>query len=75
VFPLVRLRLRALRTGLIDRTVRRLSRRHRLLAGVIAMFLARMAADRLLWRQTVREGESLVVTVRRRGRSVEPGAG
>ena len=75
MLPLVRLRLRAIRVGLVDRTIRRMSRRNQLLAAVVGSYLARVAARRLLWRGVVRDGESLVVTVRRQGSSTDPGAG
>jgi hypothetical protein len=75
MFPLARLRLRAFRTRLFDRTVRRMSRRNRLLAAVVGSYLAKVAADRLLWRGVVRDGESLVVTVRQPGSPADPGAG
>ncbi len=75
MFPLARLRIRAFRARLFDRTVRRFTRRHRLLAVVAGMYLARVAADRLLWRGSVRAGESLLVTVRRPGSATDQGAG
>ncbi|HXX90659.1 MAG TPA: hypothetical protein VEI83_10600 [Acidimicrobiales bacterium] len=67
MFPLIRLRFRALRIRILDRTVRRLSRRHRVLAAAAGILVARRAAQRLLWRGTVRPGEGLQVTMRRRG--------
>jgi hypothetical protein len=66
VFPLYRLRLRALRIRLLDQTLRRVSRRHRLLAAFAGVLVARAAADRILWRGAVRQGEGLVVRVRDR---------
>jgi nucleotide-binding universal stress UspA family protein len=52
-----------------------MSRRNRLLAAVVGSYLAKVAADRLLWRGVVRDGESLVVTVRQPGSPADPGAG
>jgi len=72
-FPLLRLRLRALRVRLLDRSVRRFSRRHRLLAAAAGIVVTRMAAERFLWRGTVKAGEGLVVTVREKG-APAPGA-
>jgi len=75
VVPLLRLRLRAFRISLFDRTVRRMSRRNQVLAAMVGTAMARAAARRVLWRGVVRDGESLVVTVRRPGPSAEPGSG
>jgi len=75
MFPLIRLRLRALRVRLLDRTIRRLSRRHQALAAVAGMYVARRAAQRVRWRGTVQPGTSLLITVRRPGSPAEPGDG
>lgn len=75
MLPLIRFRLRAIRVGLVDRTIRRMSRRNQLLAALVGSYLARAAARRLLWRGVVHDGERLVVTVRRPGSTTDPGAG
>jgi len=74
VNPLLRFRLRALRVRLLDRLVRRVSRRHRLLALVAAGLVANLAREKILWRGSVDSGASLVVTVRDKG-TPAPGAG
>jgi hypothetical protein len=73
VNPLLRFRLRALRIRLLDRAVRRFSRRHRLLAFVAAALVANLAREKVLWRGTVEPGASLLVSVRDKG-SLAPGA-
>ena len=71
--PLLRFRLRAFRIRLLDRTVRRISRRHRLLALVAAAIVSNLARDRVLWRGSVESGGGLLVTVREKG-APAPGA-
>ena len=71
--PLLRFRLRALRIRLLDRAVRRFSRRHRVLAFVAAALVANLAREKILWRGRIEPGTSLLVSVRDRGR-LAPGA-
>jgi hypothetical protein len=75
VFPLLRLRLQAFRIRILDRTIRRLSQRHRVYAGLAGILVARMAAERVLWRGTVRPGERVTISMRRPGTSADSGPG
>ena len=70
--PLLRFRLRALRIRLLDRAVRRISRRHRLLAFLAAGLVANLAREKVLWRGSVDPGTTLLVSVRDKG---EPARG
>ena len=67
MFPLLRLRLQAFRIRILDRTIRRLSRRNQVLAAVVGWYLARRAAQKLVWRGRLAPGAGLVITMREAG--------